>query len=378
VGPFVPQPWRAAPVTASVPGATRQETVTSTPPAGTALEAGMAVPASIPPYRPLRPTPIVSPAMRTPLYIPPIPTPAAEAVIEEEGTFEPVLVDTAEFAIPSVQPRTEPAADLDDVVVPVASATPEVVVAVSPAPPAASVAPTPVHELPWIDAFLASTPPLPMAAIPTPMESVPTVEEFLRDEPFTEEAEAALPTSASAFVEGTRAEYQEETELEAAAFVEADDWPLDEAAAEFEALRTQLSADAAHTTAPHDGVVSGLSPWSDDDLMDIMPIVHSGHTPLSSAAVPADGELWADRARKAHEEAQVFRAMASSKDAEVREPRNEPSSNEATPEESAHALELLARRVRAGELTLPSYDPRMGEPAALVAALAALLGVRLR
>jgi hypothetical protein len=38
----------------------------------------------------------------------------------------------------------------------------------------------------------------------------------------------------------------------------------------------------------------------------------------------------------------------------------------------------LAQRVRAGELTLPGYDPRMGESAALVAALAAILGVRFR
>ena len=41
------------------------------------------------------------------------------------------------------------------------------------------------------------------------------------------------------------------------------------------------------------------------------------------------------------------------------------------------ALEVLALRVREGELPLSGYDPSMGDAAALVAALAALLGVRL-
>jgi hypothetical protein len=59
------------------------------------------VPAGIPPYRPLRPTPIASPAIRTPLYIPLIPTASAEAAVEDEGIIDPMLVDTAEFPIPS-------------------------------------------------------------------------------------------------------------------------------------------------------------------------------------------------------------------------------------------------------------------------------------
>jgi len=46
-------------------------------------------------------------------------------------------------------------------------------------------------------------------------------------------------------------------------------------------------------------------------------------------------------------------------------------------EYAAKALEMLALRVRAGELILPGYDPKTGDAGALVVALAALLGVRL-
>ena len=42
----------------------------------------------------------------------------------------------------------------------------------------------------------------------------------------------------------------------------------------------------------------------------------------------------------------------------------------------AEALELLAARIRSGELTVPGYEPGMSDAAALTAALAAVLGVR--
>jgi len=42
----------------------------------------------------------------------------------------------------------------------------------------------------------------------------------------------------------------------------------------------------------------------------------------------------------------------------------------------AEALELLASRIRSGELTVPGYEPGMSDAAALTAALAAVLGVR--
>lgn len=49
---------------------------------------------------------------------------------------------------------------------------------------------------------------------------------------------------------------------------------------------------------------------------------------------------------------------------------------EETCEAAARALELLAQRVRVGEITLLGYDSRLGDAAALATALAALLGTR--
>jgi hypothetical protein len=53
-----------------------------------------------------------------------------------------------------------------------------------------------------------------------------------------------------------------------------------------------------------------------------------------------------------------------------------PESGEENSEAAARALELLAQRVRVGEITLPGYDPRLDDAAALATALAALLGAR--
>jgi hypothetical protein len=331
----------------------------------------MVIPASIPPYRPLRPTPIITPAIRTPLYIPPIPTPAAEAAVEDEGVIDPLLVNTAEFAIPSlVTPSDEfdPAeahalggeltADLE------ASAA-------SDADILESNFAEPAQELPWIDAFLAATPALAQPAIPTPSDSLATVDELL---PSGAEAETRAEAGAEA---------DADVEVEAQRDATFDAWPLEEAAAEFRALRSSVPEPEPEAESVADAVTNegadahrlpaAMTPWSDDDMMDIMPIRHSGKTPLSNAVILPDGELWAERARSAHEAASV-----EARDAVIEQVPSAEPVPEATAEEAAHALELLARRVRAGELTLPSYDPRMGEPAALVAALAALLGVRLR
>ena len=103
-----------------------------------------------------------------------------------------------------------------------------------------------------------------------------------------------------------------------------------------------------------------MAPWSDEEFMDIMPVRRVLRTPMSSQAVDSSSQ-WAERARAA----QVARDAAQ--DAGV-----------GRASEAAEALEMLARRVRSGELTVPEFDGRMGESAALVAALAAVLGVRLR
>jgi hypothetical protein len=320
------------------------------------------------------------------LYIPLIPTASAEAAVEDEGIIDPMLVDTAEFPIPSgtwqsltaldtpaVAPQESAAADVEE-------------------PAAGDEAP-----LPWIDAFLAATPPLPTTAVeePAPVEEAWGMESATAEE-LLAEALAVSADDATADFGADEVSIEQEGATALDAVQMEDGWPLDEAVAEFRSLGARLEplpspvGDETDSTAfsdPHVTAGSGdadgssmsppMSAWSDDDLLDIMPIRHSGRTPLSGAALPADGELWAERALKAQEDALSFGATPPSGLAGAA--REElPLAEEATAEQAAHALELLAQRVRAGELLLPGYDPRMGEPAALVAALAAVLGVRLR
>jgi hypothetical protein len=152
-----------------------------------------------------------------------------------------------------------------------------------------------------------------------------------------------------------------------------DTWPLDEATPDFERLSQQI--DASHgpevlATPPQPApavplgqslpATPAMAPWSDEEFMDIMPVRRAMRTPMSSAAVDQSSQ-WAERARAA----QVARDAAQ--DAGV-----------GRASEAAEALEMLARRVRSGELAVPEFDGRNGESAALVAALAAVLGVRLR
>ena len=226
-------------------------------------------------------------------------------------------------------------------------------------------------DLPWIDSFLASTPPLPMMAISA-------------EDVATEDVSVAFTPAAASEIVATPAELEDDSitdpvveEVSAVAdepTVMADDsWPLDEATPDFERLSQQIDAshgpDVAATPvkgaqAVPDGVpetaASPMSPWSDDEFMDIMPVRRALRTPMSSQAVDMSSQ-WAERARAA----QVARDAAQ--DAGV-----------GRASEAAEALEMLARRVRSGELVVPEFDGRNGESAALVAALAAVLGVRLR
>ncbi|MBL0939733.1 MAG: hypothetical protein IBJ03_12620 [Gemmatimonadaceae bacterium] len=226
-------------------------------------------------------------------------------------------------------------------------------------------------ELPWIDAFLASTPATPMAAITEDMIEDVIAEEVIAQEivangPSAEDAIGESILSADA-ADAPIAEESIEEELVETVVAEnvqaTDDWPLEDAAADFEDLSHRIDAEhgpeaASLFDAPPAGS-HGLAPWTDDDFMDIMPVRRSNRTPLSSPSL--DSITWADRAR----------AAQAARDAE-------PVSGVGRATEAADALELLARRVRAGELAVPEFDSRMGEPAALVAALAAVLGVRLR
>ena len=359
VGPFVPAAQRPAAEEAPVVGgvmATAGQVVHAMAASAMAEPAmavsSMEVPASIPPYRPLQPTPFAAPVTRATLYIPPVATLAGEPAVEDQGRIEPQLIHTAEFAIPTLfggdRPHTTTTpvsgdAAVGDAVRGDASAE---------------------AQLPWIDAFLATTPAMPMVSLQEPAQADPNLEVDVKP---SAAADEATTVSAGAVAN-------------ADVPVSADEWPLEEAADEFRALRAALDEQAdrdavsiGNGLAIEGAVFAPLPEWRDDDLMDIMPIRHPGQTPLSTGAIPSESELWAARAHRAQEEVQLLRAMASAQSAQPKH-----TAAESTAEEAAYSLELLARRVRAGELTLPSYDPRMGEPAALVAALAALLGVKLR
>lgn len=139
----------------------------------------------------------------------------------------------------------------------------------------------------------------------------------------------------------------------------AEEWPLAETAEALDELSRELidgSADSLDSPARLFGEMAPPAPlpaWSDDDLLNIMPtspVASMGLTTTHATPVQA---LFAEDS--APEEAAADASAIA----------------------AAQALEVLARRVRNGELQLPGYDPRMGDAAALVSALAALLGIRL-
>ena len=137
--------------------------------------------------------------------------------------------------------------------------------------------------------------------------------------------------------------------MDSSAPATAEEWPIEEAGeairamAEDLARRTDSKSVEDTTQAPSETPAGSLRMWSEDDMMDIMPVKAS--TPEVEGT-----EQWAARARR--------------------------ESEEGSPESAARALEALASRVRSGEIQLPTFSPEMGEAAALAAALAALLTLR--
>ena len=133
----------------------------------------------------------------------------------------------------------------------------------------------------------------------------------------------------------------------------SDAWALDEAAEQMRALADVLrepqglTHDVGEAARLFDETASPdlLSAWSNDDMNERS--VAPNRMPIPGAV--SSIEPWADRARR---------------------------SGDGNAETAARALEVLARRVRDGEVSLKGYEPRLGDAAALAAALAALLGVR--
>lgn len=128
-------------------------------------------------------------------------------------------------------------------------------------------------------------------------------------------------------------------------------WVLQSAVRDLAALSRTMTVDPRERRAKAVPVSESLPEWGENDFAEL-----EGHR---AAAVQA-GPL-------------VARPSSFEGDA------GSPSLARAThnAEAAALALELLALRVRAGELVLPGYDPKTGDAGALVVALAALLGIRL-
>lgn len=144
---------------------------------------------------------------------------------------------------------------------------------------------------------------------------------------------------------------------------EGETWPLDEAGEQVSALAHDLdhvdAAEAEPAAEPHPldpGRGRPVQMWNEDEWMDIMP--------AKAMSMPSDEPTaWAVMARQQAEREvadQVADDAAAIRQAEA----------------AAKALEQLAQRVRTGDLPLPSFQPDLGDAAALAATLAALLGVR--
>ena len=302
-GPYVPAPWRGK------PAVERMNTPLTAAPVRVAVVPVGELSASERPTNEL-PASEMPPSYPTPAYFTPLGSTAQDDAL------------TPSFAIPAILEETEslPTAslvELDAVVEPLAP------------------------SLPWIDAFLSSTPAMPMRSV--------------------EEAAALhAPSTSDAIADKAEAAEWPLSEVAPAAPTPSDAWALDEAAERMRSLADELrhhdgmASDASESSRLFDGPAppEPLPAWSDDDMIDIMPIRHQ--RPVAPARLPTPRsvsaiEPWADRARRVGDESS---------------------------EAAARALELLARRVREGEISLAGYEPRLGDAAALAAALAALLGVR--
>lgn len=291
VGPYVPEPWRRTPAL----DAARAVTPLSVTP----LSVGAASAAEMPPSYP------------TPAYFTPLGSMAQDDFVTPAFDLPAILDETAGL------------------------------VAVSPAEPSVSL-PLETPSLPWIDAFLSSTPAMPMRAVDEPAAS------------FTPPSAEAIVEEAVAATERTMTAPAPE------APTPSDAWALDEAAEKMRALADEMRDHESIAGASGEAArlfdaspsPEPLAAWSDDDMIDIMPLQKERSAAPSRTPTPGSNsaiEPWADRARRAGDE---------------------------SAEAAARALELLARRVRDGEISLAGYEPRLGDAAALAAALAALLGVR--
>lgn len=186
-------------------------------------------------------------------------------------------------------------------------------------------------DLPWIDAFVDRE------GETAEYEATPDIGELSTDPAVSDGIPLVVEVAA--------------TPMEAVASASAvDEWPLDDVGSAIRALADELGVaehhdDSASVEAPFEPpAATPLPMWGQSDLMDIMPI-------RAERFAQEESEHWAAQARRETERA-------------------------GNPEMAALALEALARRVRAGELSIPAFSPDLSDAAALAAALVALLGAR--
>lgn len=151
------------------------------------------------------------------------------------------------------------------------------------------------------------------------------------------------------------------------AALRGEDWAMSDAAADV----VSLAAGLATPDEPRDAspLLPPLPMWSDDDMLDIMPVARPTDAEAATRLFGAQdhGAEQGEGSRGAPDSA--LDAMG------YQDPAREPDVPQGS-EAAAAALETLARRIRDGELPIPGYAPGMGDAAALAAALASLLGLR--
>lgn len=193
-------------------------------------------------------------------------------------------------------------------------------------------------DLPWIDQFLSNT----------PVQAVAVV----AHEP-TDAVSDVAPERTATIVEDVWVTPLMAAHAEPVADAPVNEsWPLEEASAQLAEMLPSLQRAESDTDTParlfaERHAEEPLPAWSDDDMIDIMPL---GTVAQQTAAQQG-----------------VTQSVTHRESSSTASPHGEAA---------ARSLELVAQRVRSGELTLPGYDPALGDSAALIAALAALHGVR--
>ena len=193
-----------------------------------------------------------------------------------------------------------------------------------------------------------STPPY----VPAPFRGKPVVARVVDDTEELPSIDAFVATSVDDSAPATA------STSEHAAAGEAGQWPIDEAGAELQRIGELFDEPAPAPTEPAalfagalDDVVDG-SPsdsskqmWRTDEWMDIMPVSPAPDTTAASDANAANDP----------------------RDVAGRE-RDDDASR------AADALEAIAQRVRAGEITISGYDQSMTDATLLASLLTVLLG----